>query len=105
HLTTLSAQAIDDRKRRALAHVVDVLLISHAQQQHARAFHRFPIVVQAVRNKLDHMLRHARIDFFGQTNETRIETMLQGFPRKIMWVERNAMATDAGARIKWHEPE
>ena len=31
--------------------------------------------------------------------------MLPGFPQKIMRIERNTMATDAGARIKRHEPE
>src|SRR5258706_14840805 len=105
HVTTLAAQPVDDGKRRALADVVDVALVSHAQQQDARAFHRLAIVIQTIGNQLDDVLRHARIYFFGQTDKARIETMLPRFPRKIMRIERNAMAADAGAGIKRHKTE
>ena len=69
HVASFAAQTIDNRKRRALAHVVDVPLISHAQHQEPRTLHRFAIVVQSVRHKLHDMFRHARVHFFGQTDE------------------------------------
>ena len=56
--TTFAAQPIDDRQRRTLAHVVDVLFIRDAKEQHARTLHRFAIVVQAVRYELHHVFRH-----------------------------------------------
>src|SRR5882762_1026626 len=44
----LAAQSVDNRKRRTLAHVVDVSFISHAQNQNPGAVHRFAIIVQTV---------------------------------------------------------
>src|SRR5436853_5312929 len=53
---SLSSQQINDRKRRTLAHVVDVLLISHAQKQHSRPLQRLLRLVQSVRNQLHDVL-------------------------------------------------
>ena len=105
HLAAFLAQPIDDRQRRTLTHVVDVFLISHAQQQHAGTVHRFAIVIQSIGDELHDVLRHARIYFFRQADEARIETVLSSFPRKIMRVERNAVAADSRTGIKGHEPE
>src|SRR5262245_24337532 len=49
------------------------------------------------------MFRHSRINFFGQADEPRIETMLARLPRKVVGIERDAMATNAWPRIKRHE--
>src|SRR5213075_1933066 len=43
--------------------------------------------------------------FLGLEEEARIESVLPGFPRKVMRIKRNAMATNAGPQIKRHEAE
>src|SRR5262249_60670819 len=98
-------QSIDDRERWTFAHIIDVFLVRDTQQQDSRAIHGLTGIVQSVRHKLHHVLRHARVHFFRQSDEARIESVLSRFPRKIVWDEWNAVAADSGALIKMRATE
>src|SRR6185369_895648 len=63
------------------------------------------LVVESIRNELDHMLGHPRIDFLRETDEARIETVLPRLPREIVRIERNAVTANPWTGIKRHEAE
>jgi hypothetical protein len=65
----LRAQPVDDREGRRLAHVVDVALVGHADDEHPRAVERLALAVEAVGDELDDVLRHPRVDLFGEPDE------------------------------------
>src|SRR5437868_11781914 len=49
------------------------------------------MVIQAVLHQPDDVLRHVRIDFFGQTDEARFKAVQPRLPRQVMRVERDTV--------------
>src|SRR5262245_16945969 len=64
-------QLLDDPERGAFPHVVDVALVSHADNQNLRSVDRLAMIVQPARHQGYNVIGHARIDLFGQRDETR----------------------------------
>ena len=71
----------------------------------AAAVHRLALVVQRVRDLLDHEVRHLAVDLARQVDEARLVVQRAHLPREVVRIERNAVAADAGARRELHEAE
>src|ERR1700686_5508291 len=46
------------------------------------------------------MVWHFGIDFAGQLDEARVKVPFLGFPRKVKWIDWNAMASESRSRIE-----
>ncbi|MCG3163257.1 MAG: hypothetical protein JMDDDDMK_04642 [Acidobacteria bacterium] len=105
HVGAERLQFLDDAQRGAFAHVVNVTFVSYAHDQNLRSVDRLAMIVESTRHQINHVIGHARIDFLGQRDESRLEAVHPRLPRQVMRVERDAMPADARPRIKRHESE
>src|SRR5690242_15429277 len=87
------------------ANIVDIPLVSNAQDVDAGAFYSHSTIVQRVLDLLDDEMRHLPIDIAGKFDETGLDTRLSGFPGEIERINRNTVASQPGAGIKGHEAE
>ncbi|EAU66011.1 hypothetical protein STIAU_4801 [Stigmatella aurantiaca DW4/3-1] len=95
----------DDAKARALAHVVDVLLVGRAQAEHLRAIERLLVLVERLHGALHHVVGHLRVHLARKLDELGVELVLARLPRQVERIDRDAVPTEAGARVEGHEAE
>ena len=60
------------------------------------------IIVKRRGNLTDNVARHISINLIGNLDEARIEIQRLQFPRKVKWINGNAMPTQTWTRIKRH---
>ena len=60
--------------------IVDVVLVGHAQNANAASVDRLLGLIESKRDAIDHVMRHARVHFPGQFNETGRYVVLTGDP-------------------------
>ena len=99
---SLLEQQVRNLERRGFAKIVDILFVSHAQQQNPCSPNRLADTIQQLAYPLDHVVRHGVVDLSGKLNETGGEVVLLRLPRQIERVERNAMATESRPGIEGH---
>src|SRR3954466_13224790 len=51
------------------------------------------------------IVRHLRVNFARQFNESRVDLKFTSLPRKVERIDRYAMPAETGARVKRHKPE
>jgi hypothetical protein len=96
-------EALHDLQRRALAHVLDIRLVGHADQQDLRtAQSHAGSAVQGFRRALQHIERHAAVDLAGKLDEACAHTKLARFPGQVERIDRDTVAAQAGTGIEWH---
>ena len=87
-------------QRGRFTHIVDVALVSDAQNVHMRAFERLGMIVERVLDLIHHEVRHLPVDIARQFDETRLDAGLLGFPGEIERIDRNAVTAQARVRDK-----
>ena len=103
--SALGGEEVDDPERRALAGVVDVLLVGDTEHQHAAAVERLPAAVEGP-DHLGHAERgHLRVDLPGELDELGVEVELARLPGQVEGVDRDAVPAEAGARAEGHVAE
>ncbi len=80
----LAQQFVHDGQGRRFANVVDIPLVSDAQDQHPRALQRLSLLVQSVLNKLNDVPGHMGIHLFGEAYESGLEPVQPRFPGQIV---------------------
>ena len=86
-----------------LSDVADIPLVGDPEYVNARAAQALVVVVQGVRNEINHKCRHLIVDLAGQVDEARLEAVHTRFPGEIERVERYAVPADSGAGIERHK--
>ena len=76
----LLAKQFNDGKRRRLAQVVDVALVSEAEDETREPFNAFECSFSAEVRLVDHEVRHICVDGASQLNEARAEVEFAGLP-------------------------
>src|SRR4051794_2166901 len=85
---------------RAFSCVFDILLIGHADDQNFRVAQAAPgPPVELMRELVDHIVRHRRVNFTGEFDESRRDLKLARFPCQIEWVDRDTVTAEPGPRI------
>src|SRR5437016_12216964 len=87
-------------QRRRFAQVVYIILIGEAEHQNPRTLHGFSMLVQRRAYRGGHVIRHCGIDLARQLNESSMEVELFRLPRKIEWIDGNAMSAQPRPRIE-----
>ena len=64
-------QPIDNRNRRALTCVRDVIFVGDTDHENARVAHGLRIVVKRLRDEIHDIVGHLGIDVVGQLDEAR----------------------------------
>ena len=105
HLGAAALEEVEQLERWALARVVDVLLVSHAQEQDLGPLEGLAAVVERVLNFAHHVAGHGHVHFAGELDEARGDAVLARLPRQVERVERNAVTAEPGAGVEAHEPE
>src|SRR5262249_15882714 len=104
HARSASFDEFDELERGALPHIVNVLLISQAEDENTRASKSFAqATVDRLRQFGDAQMGHSRIDFTSKFAKPGRDVVFAGFPGKIEGVNRNAVAPEAWSRIERHE--
>jgi len=98
-------QQADHVESGALADVVDVLLVRHADDQHLAAPRGAPLLVEAIHDAPHPVLGHLGVDLARELDESRPVVERPHLPREVVRVEGDAMPPDAGPRRKLHETE
>src|SRR5690606_4367757 len=70
-----------------------------AQYQYAATFERLAAIVQPIRQLAQHILGHRTVYLTGQFDKACVQAILSRFPSQVEGVNRDAMTTQAGARI------
>src|SRR5262249_16345256 len=97
---TLGPQQLNDRERRGLTKIIDILLIGDAENQHARTVYRLVSVVHTGGHSLQDMTRHGAVDLAGEFDESHLKVPLLRLPGKVERIDRDAMSAEPGAGIK-----
>ena len=96
----------DELERGRLARVRDVGLVGDAEHEDLRAGERaLARVVQRLRDDRATEVRHRLVDLAGELDELGVEAVLPRLPGEVEGVDRDAVATEAGAGLERHEPE
>src|SRR3984885_8280932 len=95
----------EELERGRFTEVVDVFLVSYAEEQDFRAFNAFLTLVKRCTDGVDYVIGHFGVDFAGQLDEAGREIVFPGFPRQIVRIDRNAVAPETGPGIERHEAE
>src|SRR5215469_7578039 len=98
-------QQLNDGQGRRFAQVIDVSFVGYAEYQDLRSVHRFLLLVQGPRDRIDDVIGHVVIDLAGQFDEAGAKVPFLGFPGKIKRVDGNAVSTQARAWIERVKPE
>ena len=96
HDGATGGEQLEQLQRRRFAKIVNILLVSHAEQQNFRALDTFLAIVESRGHSIHDVIRHFGIDFAGEFDEARGEIILSGFPGKIIGIHGNAMPPEAG---------
>ncbi len=104
HVGAAVAQKPDQLERRRLAQVADVALVRHAQHEHGAPGDRLAVAVQGPRDALGAVIGHVLVHLSGQLDELGREVELARLPGQVERVDRQAVPTQAGARLERHEP-
>src|SRR5207247_3403859 len=73
--------------------------------ENVRSVQRFSLHVEGIDDFVDDGVRHRRVDMSGKLDEARLESLLFRLPGEIERVDRDAVAAEAGPRMKRPEPE
>ena len=93
-------QKFDDGEGRRFAQIIDIFLVSHAQDEHASSVHRFLMLVQRSADGGKHVIRHVGIDLSRQFNEAGAEVPFLGLPGQIERIDGDAVSAQAGSGIE-----
>src|SRR5690606_24553643 len=103
------AAALDELnklQRRALARILDVLLVREPDDQNARTAEAAPAPpVERLDEPFDDVVRHGGVDLAGKLDEACDDVVLARLPGEIERIDRNAVAAETGARIERHIAE
>jgi hypothetical protein len=102
---TSFAEELDDGERRRLAQIVDVALVSEAEDEDLRAVDGFAVAIEALGKLVDDEVGHVDIDFAGEFDEAGAEVELAGLPGKVEGVDGDAVTAESGTRIEGLEAE
>src|SRR5262249_5609122 len=104
HAGSTSFDEFDEFERGALSHIVNVLLISEAENENTRASESFALAtVDRLREFGNTQTGHSRLDFSSKFDKGGRKALCARFPGKIEGVNRNAVAPEAWYRIERHE--
>src|SRR5262249_4181072 len=93
-------------QRRTFTRIADISLVGQPHDQNAGAVQTLlEPQVELFRDTADHITWHRRIYLAGQLNQSRGYLVFASFPGQIKWIDRNAMTSESGTRIKRHETE
>src|SRR5262249_35046718 len=96
----------DELERGALSHIVNVLLVSKAENENTRASESLAqATVDRLRKFGNDQMWHSRIDLASKFDKAGPDVVFARFPGKIEGVNRNAVAPEAWSRIERHEAE
>src|SRR5574337_2203720 len=104
-LSSPLSQQFHDPQRRRLANVVNVPLVSDAEHQDSGAVQRLAMLVERSCYRLRNVVRHGGVDLAGEFNEAGGKVVLLRLPRKIKWINRNAVSTEPRAWIEGRKAE
>src|SRR5262249_46660916 len=99
HLGPVALEQLNYSDGRRFAEVADVTLVGHAQSQNLRFRRGHSQLIEQANRLVAHKLRHAAVDFAGQSDEMRVEIKFLRLPLEIMRIERYAMSADSWSRI------
>src|SRR6516225_4444435 len=85
--------------------IVNVGLVSQPQHEDRTALDRLLSIVQGIRQPVNYVTRHARINFAGKLDKASVLTVFARLPGQIEWIDWDAVTAETGAWIKRHEPE
>src|SRR5215471_10943762 len=106
HARSASFDEFDELEGGALSHIVNVLLISEAENEDTRASESFALAtVDRLCQFGNDQMGHSRIDFTSKFDKAGRDVVFARFPGKIEGVNRNAVAPEAWSRIERHEAE
>src|SRR5262249_48007255 len=104
HARSASFDEFNELERGALSHIVNVLLISEAENENTRAGESFALaMVDRLRQLGNDQMGHSRIDFTSKFDKAGRDVVFTRFPGKIEGVNRNAVAPEAWSGIERHE--
>src|SRR5262249_5075242 len=104
HARSTGFDEFDELERGAFSHIVNVLLISEAENENTRASESFALAtVDRLRQFGNDHMGHSGIDFTSKFDKAGRDVVFPRFPRKIEGVNRNAVAPEAWSRIERHE--
>ena len=95
-----SFQNVNYLQCRAFTVIIDILFISNAENQNFRAVHRFLYFIQDFSCAVNAVFRHLIVNHHRAFNHRGMETVLSCFPRKIVWVKRNAVSAKTRTRVE-----
>jgi hypothetical protein len=99
------AQLAGDRAGRGLALVGDVLLVGHAEQQHAGAVDGLGVAVQQLGGALGDVAGHPAVDLLGELHEPERVAQRADLVGQVVRVDGDAVTADAGTGVERLEPE
>src|SRR5262249_43727393 len=106
HARSASFDEFDELERGTLSHIVNVLLISEAENENTRASESFAqATVDRLRQFGNDQIGHSRIDFTSKFDKASRDVIFARFPGKIEGVNRNAVAPETWSGIERHEAE
>ncbi len=99
-------QELPDRERRALAGIIDVSLVGHAEEQDAAAVKPLAeLPVERLGKPRHDMERHHAVDLAGKLDEAGGHVELPRFPGEVEGIDGNAVAAESGPGPEGHEAE
>ena len=76
----LAVQDSHDVQRRGFANVVDIAFVGDACDEDVRSVQTLILHVQCIGDLVHNGVRHGRIHVAGELDESRLESVLLGFP-------------------------
>ena len=107
-VTDISAtgqQPLHQDHRWRLPGVVHIPLVCDRQHQDLGPVDRLPLLVERLTHPRNHIIRHLRVDLPGQFDKLGTQPELPSPPAQIERIDGDAMASQAGARIKCLKPK
>src|SRR6266404_6204668 len=103
HLRASLTQKVHQNVTGRFALVIHVWLVSQAQDQRAATLDRLALAIQRVRDTMHNVLGHGGVDLACKLDEARVFAILSRFPRKVEWIDWDAVTPKAGTRIERHK--
>src|SRR5262249_47406505 len=106
HARSASFDEFDELERGTLSHILNILLISKAENENTRASESFAqATIDRLRQFGNNQIGHSRIDFTSEFDKASRDVIFARSPGKIEGVNWNAVAPETWSGIERHEAE